>query len=88
MTINEIAKDDHAAPTTGAARSRRYRARRRDGWRVVTLAVHDSWVEALVTHRLLDETDVDDREKVAAAIDLFLFVLSEGAVEIDRDHFA
>ena len=71
-----------------AARSRRYRARRRDGWRVVTLAVHDSWIDALVTHRLLNEADAADREKVAAAVDLFLFVLAEGAVEIDRDHFA
>jgi hypothetical protein len=76
------------ADTSPATRSQRYRQRQRDGWRVVKLPVHDSWIDALVTHRLLDKSDADDREKVAAAIDLLLFVLNEGAVKIDRDHFA
>ena len=79
-----------AAPTvtSPAARARRYRPRQRDGWRVIKLPVHDEYVRALVSHRFLDETDVDDREKVAAAVDLFLFVLADGAVEINSDHFA
>ena len=72
----------------GAARSRRYRQRQRDGWRVVKVPVHDEYVRALVSHRLLDETDVDDREKVAAAVDLFLFVLADGAIKINSGHFA
>ena len=88
MTINEIAKDDHAAPTTGAARSRRYRARRRDGWRIIEVSVHAEYVRALVTHRLLAETDATNREKVASAIDLLLFCLADGAIEIDSDHFS
>ena len=74
--------------TSPAARSRLYRRRRREGWRVVKVPVHDEYVRALVCHRLLDETDVDDREKVAAAVDLFLFVLADGAIKIDHDHFA
>ena len=74
--------------TSPAARSRRYRQRQRDGWRVIEVPVHDAFVRALVNHRLLDETDADDREKVAEAVDLFLFCLADGAVEIDRDHFA
>ncbi len=79
-----------AAPTvtSPAARSRLYRQRQRGGWRVIKVPVHDEYLRALVSHRLLDETDVDDREKVAAAVDLFLFVLADGAIEIDRDHFA
>ena len=73
--------------TSPAARSRRYRQRQRDGWRVIKLPVHDEYVRALVSHRFLEEADVDDREKVAAAVDLFLFVLSKGAVKIDHSHF-
>ena len=68
--------------------SRRYRQRQREGWRVVKLPVHDEYVEALVSHGFLDESDFDDRQKITEAIDLFLFVLGEGAIEIDLDHFA
>ncbi len=71
-----------------AENARRYRQRQREGWRIVHVPVHDEYVRALVSHRLLDETDVDDREKVAAAVDLFLFVLADGAIEINSDHFA
>ena len=79
-----------AAPTvtSPAARSRRYRQRQRGGWRVIKVPVHDEYVRALVSHSFLAEADADDREKVAAAVDLFLFVLSEGAVKIDAGHFA
>ena len=79
---------EQIAATSSADRSRRYRQRRRDGWRVVKLPVHDEYVDALVNHAFLAEGDADDREKVAEAIDLFLFVLAEGAVEIDYDRFA
>ncbi len=71
-----------------AARSRRYRQRQREGWRVVKLPVHDEWADALVSHGFLDESDFDDREKVAEAVDLLLFCLADGAIEIDTKHFA
>ncbi len=58
--------------TSAVERSRRYRQRQRDGWRVVKLPVHDEY----------------DRQKITEAIDLFLFVLADGAIEIDPDHFA
>ena len=74
--------------TSSADRSRRYRQRQREGWRVVKLPVHDEYVDALVDHHFLAEGDADDREKVGEAIDLLLFCLAEGAVEINADHFA
>ena len=74
--------------TSSAARSRRYRQRQRDGWLVLPVSVHQAYVDALVDHCFLDEADADDRGKVAEAIDLFLFVLADGAVKIDPDHFA
>ncbi len=76
-----------AAPSP-AARSRRYRQRRRDGWRVIKLPVHQEYVDALVDHSFLAEGDADDRQKIAAAVDLLLFVLAAGAIEIDYDHFS
>ncbi len=74
--------------TSPATRSRLYRQRKAGGWCILKVPVHDKYVRALVTHKFLNEADADDREKVAAAIDLFLFCLSEGAVDIDYDHFA
>ena len=74
--------------TSPAARSRRYRERQRAGWFVLQVNVHQEYVDALVDHSFLAEGDADHREKVAEAVDLFLFYLSEGAIEIDRDHFA
>ncbi len=74
--------------TSSVERSRRYRQRKRDGWLVLPVPVHAAYIDALVDHHFLNETDAESREKVAAAIDLFLFCLSEGAVEIDTKHFA
>ncbi len=74
--------------SSSAVRQRRYRQRQADGWRIMRVPVHDEYVRALVSHSFLDEADADDRLKVAEAIDLFLYCLSEGAVEIDDDHFS
>ena len=74
--------------SSSAARQRRYRQRLADGFRIIKVPVHDEYIDALVDHHFLAEDDADDRQKVAEAIDLFLFVLAEGAVEIDGDRFA
>ena len=73
--------------TSAAARSRLYRQRQRDGWRVLQVNVHQEYVDALIDHSLLAEGDADDRKKVAEAVDLFLFCLREGAIKINTDHF-
>lgn len=74
--------------SSSAARQRRYRQRQREGWRVVKLPVHDEYFRALVDQSFFAEGDADDRQKIAAAVDLLLFVLAAGAIEIDYDHFS
>ena len=74
--------------TSSVERSRRYRKRQREGYTVVQVPVHDEMVRALVSHNFLAKDDAESREKVAEAVDLLLFCLAEGAVEIDYDHFA
>lgn len=52
-----------------AARKRAYRARVNAGRAVAPVEFDDVWLpEALVTVRLLDAADTDDRRKIGAAI--------------------
>lgn len=68
-------------PSPTAIRSRRYRQRHRHGLMIVPVEVDQDVIDALVEYAFLDETDRCKRAKVADAIDLFLFTLSQGALE-------
>ena len=71
------------ALSSSAIRTRRYRERRDRGSVVVTLEVDSEKLGALVDHGFLAEGDVTNRAKVAEAVDVLLFALAGGAVEID-----
>ncbi len=64
-----------------AARSRRYRLRQRQGTMIVPVEADQDAIDALVNYAFLSETDMGDRAKVTDAIDLLLFMLSQGALE-------
>ncbi len=70
-----------------AVRTRRYRERREHGDIVISLEVYRDRLEALVEHGLLAERDLKDRAKVSDAVDLLLFALAEGILEIDFENF-
>ena len=63
MNTEAIAAISHAAK-----RMRRYRQRRRDGVRVVSLELVQDEIDALVARGLLTEEDVDDRFAILEAV--------------------
>ena len=70
-----------SSPT--AARSRRYRARCRDGVVVVPVEVRPEVLEALVYCLFLEESDRRDRAEIGVAVAGLLEFLSEGALTLD-----
>ncbi len=66
-----------------AVRTRRYRERRDRGDIVISLEVENYKLRGLIDHGFLAEGDVRSRAKVAEAVDVLLFALADGAVEID-----
>ncbi len=71
------------ALSSSAIRTRRYRERRDRGSVVISLEVDSEKLGALVYLGLLNEAAVTNRAKVAGAVDVLLFALADGAVEID-----
>ncbi len=74
-------------PSRSAIRMRRYRERRDCGAVVISLEVDSGKLDALVDHGFLAEADVKSRAKIHEAVDLFLFALSDGAIEIDWEKY-
>ena len=70
-----------------AIRARRYRARRDRGSVVISLEVDSEKLGALVDQGFLAEVDVTNRAKVSKAVDVLLFALAEGGVEIDWEKY-
>ncbi len=71
-------------PSPCAARARRYRRRRRAGIVLVPVAVHSEALKALLEYGLLASTaDAGNRAKVAEAIQLLLFALTNRAIKVD-----
>ena len=73
--------------SSAAIRTRRYRERRDRGSVVISLEVDSEKLGALVDQGFLAEGDVTNRAKVAEAVDVLLFALADGAVEIDYAKF-
>ncbi len=71
------------ALSSSAARTRRYRERRDRGDIVIYLEVDSEKLGALVDQGFLAEAAVTNRAKVHEAVDVLLFALADGAVEID-----
>ncbi len=69
--------------SSSAIRTRRYRDRRDRGSVVISLEVDSEKLGALVDQGFLAEADVKSRAKVAEAVDVLLFALADGGVEID-----
>ncbi len=69
--------------SSAAIRTRRYRERRERGDIVISLEVENYKLRGLIDHGFLAEADVKSRAKVADAVDVLLFALADGAVEID-----
>ncbi len=78
-----MSMNDATSPTSSADRARRYRVRRAEGRHVARIEVGPEEIEALVANSLLAAEKVGDRVAINAALDDLLYVLSEGAVEID-----
>ena len=71
------------ALSSSTFRTRRYRERRERGSVVISLEVENYKLRGLIDHGFLAEGDVRSRAKVAEAVDVLLFALADGAVEID-----
>ena len=74
-------------PSPSAIRMRRYRERRDRRAVVISLEVDSDTLDALVDHGFLAEADVESRVKVCDAVDILLFALFDGAIEIDREKY-
>ena len=69
--------------SSGADRARLYRKRRSEGRHVARIEVGAEEIEALVANSLLAAEKVGDRVAINEALEDLLYILSEGAVEID-----
>ena len=78
-----MSMNDKTSPSSAADRARLYRNRRSEGRHVARIEVGPEEIEALVANSLLAAEKVGDRVAINAALDDLLYVLSEGAVEID-----
>ena len=74
---------DATSASNASDRTRLYRRRRAEGRHVARVEVGAEEIEALVANSLLAAEKVGDRVAINAALDDLLYVLSEGAVEID-----
>ncbi len=72
-----------ATLSPSAFRTRRYRERRDRGDIVISLEVENYKLRGLIDHGFLAEGDITNRAKVSKAVDVLLFALADGAVEID-----
>ena len=66
-----------------AERSRRYRARRREGSLIARVEILKYDADALVAAGFLDADERTDRALVGGAVELFLEALSRGVVDLD-----
>ena len=71
------------APSPAAVRMRRHRERQDRGDVLISLEVDSDVLDALVEQGFLNEAAVKSRAKVCEAVDLLLFAVADGAVEID-----
>ena len=69
--------------SSSAIRTRRHRDRRDRGSVVISLEVDSEKLGALVDQGFLAGAAVTNRAKVSEAVDVLLFALADGAVEID-----
>ena len=71
-----------AEPQSPAERSRAYRARRRQEVVLATVEVHPDAAVALAKFGIIDEGEIADRAKLKEAIELLLFCLGDGTIEL------
>ena len=64
--------DQSEEPNATAVRMRRYRERRREGYRVYSIEVHGSFVDELVASDRLSGDLCNDPDEVAGAITMVL----------------
>ncbi len=81
--VTRMSITEATTSSSGADRVRRYRERKAAGRHVARIEVGAEEIEALVQNDLLAAEKVGDRVAINAALDDLLYVLSEGAVEID-----
>ena len=67
-----------------AARSKRYRERKREGVVVAPVEVEPEVLDALTFCLFLDEADRHDRAAIGAAVEELLYLLGEGALTMDE----
>jgi len=67
-TIESATAPNRAARRTAAERMRRCRARRRAGYRCVTVEIHDTEIDGLVRHGLLRVDERNDPDAILAAV--------------------
>jgi hypothetical protein len=67
-TIDSARATGRAARKAAAERMRRCRARRRAGYRCLTVEIHDTEVDGLVQHGLLRVDDRNDPDAILAAV--------------------
>lgn len=77
MDTNDIAQlEAPARETTAAARMRKSRERRKDGYRVLRVEVHIDVVETLIELGYLDVSKLRDLDSVAMALARFIETVS------------
>ena len=66
-----------------ATRSRRYRERQHKGTQVIALEVSACDVASLIKYGLTEKGHVANRTEIAEGIQILLYALNHGAIEID-----
>ena len=81
--VTLMSMTDATSSSNASDRVRQYRVRKAAGRHVARIEVGAEEIEALVANSLLAAEKVGDRVAINEALEDLLYILSEGAVEID-----
>ena len=74
--------------SSAAARSRRYRQRKRDGVTRIILDLHADTLAGLNKHGLMPRACLVDGEAVAAVVSLLIYAASKGGLRLTPERLA
>ena len=71
-----------------AERSRRYRARKRDGVHFITVEVDGKLIDGLVSYGFVDKAGSKDREQIEDGLAVLMYAVAEGGIGFLKEWLA
>ena len=79
---------EQSSPSSSAARSLRYRARKRDNVHLITVTVDEALLNGLVSYGFVHEADSEDRDCIENGLELLMCAVAEGGIDVSEEWIA